>query len=171
MNARLVQKDSGDSYDLVGISILGRGADCSVQIPNMDVSRRHAMIRSQSDGFWFFDLGSFNGSYLNNSRVTTARRLVAGDQIQISDVCFRFEHDEPLPSAGDEFEAQTIAMIRSEDALLLVTDIQGFSKISEQLSPDDLAPIIGSWYARTEEIISKHDGTLDKFIGDCALAY
>lgn len=128
------------------------------------------MIRSQGGGFWFFDLGSFNGSYLNKNRVTTAQRLEAGDLIQISDVSFRFEHDQP-PSSADEFETETIARIRSEDALLLVTDICGFSRISELLSPAELAPIIGSWYRRTEEILSEHSATLDKFIGDSALAY
>jgi adenylate cyclase len=34
-----------------------------------------------------------------------------------------------------------------------------------------LAPIIGSWYSRTESILHRHGATLDKFIGDCVLAY
>jgi len=171
VTAKLLHQASGVSYDLAGISILGRGIDCTVQIPDVDVSRRHAMIRPQSDGFWFFDLGSFNGSYINGSRVTTAEHLETGDLIRISDVSFRFEHDRPPPSSMDEFEAATIARIRSEDALLLVTDIQGFSGISELLSPHELAPIIGSWYARTEEALSQHGATGDKFLGDSALAY
>ncbi len=174
VNARLIHPEDGTIYELGGISILGRGAGCGVTIPELNVSRRHAMIREQSDGFWFFDLGSFNGSYLNGSRVTTSRRLEPGDVIQISDVSFRFEQDEAPPGlAVDDaaFEASTISHIRLEETVLLVTDIQGYSRLSELLEPDELARIIGSWYAHTEEIIARHGGTLDKFVGDCALAY
>jgi class 3 adenylate cyclase len=44
----------------------------------------------------------------------------------------------------------TIVDVRSCDAILLVCDIQGFTTLAVKLEPDQLAPIIGSWYAITE---------------------
>ena len=93
VNTRLIEENSERSFDLLEISILGRSADCTIQIDNSGVSRKHAMIRLQDDGFWFFDLGSFNGSYINGVRVTTAQRLKSGDRVALSHSTFRFEEN------------------------------------------------------------------------------
>ena len=169
---RLIREDTRDTHELVGVSMIGRNPDCHIQIVDPGVSRRHAMIRQQDDGFWFFDLGSFNGSYINGVRVTTARKLERNDMVDITGHAFRF--DETTDGAATESEllgASTMARVRDVHAILLVTDIQGFSNLSEVLDPSDLAPIIGSWYAQTELIVAQYGATLDKFIGDCAMCY
>jgi adenylate cyclase len=110
---------------------------------------------------------------INDRRVTTAQRLRPGDVIRIADRSFRFQGGE-TPDAmdnGTSLVAQTIAEVRAREVVLLVSDIQGFTALSERLTPDQLAPIIGSWYGRTAAIVERHGGTLDKFIGDCLLAY
>ncbi len=137
------------------------------------ISRRHAMIRRQDEGFWFFDLGSFNGSYVNGSRVTAARKLVPGDVVELIDHSFRFEQEGGLDESGRAplGGSDTIAFVRSMPVIILVSDIQGFTSMSEKLSPDDLAQVIGGWYANVESILSRHGATVDKFIGDSVLAY
>jgi adenylate cyclase len=164
---------TGEAFVLLEVSGIGRSRESVVPLLDPRVSRRHAMVRRQSDGFWFYDLGSINGSMINERRVTTSQLLRSGDVIRIADHVFRFEGgDKPGESDyGTSIAAQTIADVRSREVVLLVCDIQGFTAISEKLSPDQLAPIIGSWYARTEAILEKHGATLDKFIGDCALGY
>lgn len=130
------------------------------------------MIREQVDGYWYFDLGSFNGSYINGARVTASRRLANGDLVNLGEFSFLFEQ-EGVPEQGlsdDDYDA-TVAEVSSGDALLFVSDIMGFTTLSERLTPDQLAPIIGSWYSRTELILSEHGGSIDKFIGDCVFAY
>lgn len=130
------------------------------------------MIRRQDDGYWLFDLGSFNGSYLNGARVTAARLLKDGDVLNFADHEFRFCQDgSVLQEFSMEMASSTIALIRSKAVIILVSDIQGFTSLSEQLSPDDLAQVIGSWYSDCEIILSKYGATVDKFIGDCVLAY
>lgn len=141
-----------------------------VVVPDPRVSRRHALIRRQEDGFWFFDLGSVNGSYLNTRRVTTSQLLKNGDVVTIGSHHFRFSGSGLDESKIDDADV-TLVDVRSRDAILMVCDIQGFTTLSEKLTPDQLAPIIGSWYALTEQILETHDASLDKFIGDCALAY
>jgi adenylate cyclase len=172
-SARLVDEASGEVFVLPEVGVIGRSRESVVAVQDPRVSRRHAMIRRQNDGFWFFDLGSINGSLINDRRVTTAQSLRPGDVIRIADRSFRF-HGEESPGAADggtSLAAQTIADVRSREVVLLVSDVQGFTALSERLAPDQLAPIIGSWYARTEAILERHGGTLDKFIGDCVLAY
>ncbi len=131
------------------------------------------MIRLQDRGFWFFDLGSRNGSYLNGRRVTTAQLLTDGDLIKIGDFELRFEGSAPLDgSATQSFSGQkTMVGIQSREAIIFVCDILGFTALSEKLGPDELAPIIGSWYSKIGFMLEENGASLDKFIGDCALAY
>ena len=172
MKGRLTHNGTGLIFELEPRSILGRSPTSTVEIPDGRVSRRHAMICEYPDGFWYHDLGSFNGSSLNGMRVTGARKLTTGDQIEIGNQVFTFEQDgSPADSIESFVDASTLAHVKSGDCLLLVSDIQGYTTLSEHLSPDQLAPIIGSWYSRTEEILFNHGAILDKFIGDCVLAY
>ncbi|MFT4549825.1 MAG: adenylate cyclase [Verrucomicrobiales bacterium] len=172
MEGKFIHDARGEFYDLGELSSIGRSTDSVVPVADPRVSRRHAVIRRQDDGFWFFDLGSSNGSYLNGRRVTTAQLLKNGDIVMIGNHQLRFEGS--LLSANDSSHTesvQTLIGVQSKDALILVSDIQGFTSLSEQLSPDELAPIMGSWYAAISLVLDEHGATLDKFIGDCVLAY
>lgn len=172
MQGLLINETTQQPHPLEGSCVVGRSADCSIQVLDPSISRRHAMIRQQGDGFYYFDLGSFNGSFLNGARVTTSRKLTHGDHIAMGDHVFRFEQTgSPDPASSTPMEAVTLAQLRAGDAILLVSDVQGFSALSERLSPDQLAPIIGTWYCQTEQILAAYGATLDKFIGDSVLAY
>ncbi|MEM7697419.1 MAG: adenylate/guanylate cyclase domain-containing protein [Verrucomicrobiota bacterium] len=172
MRGTLRNIETGEQFELTGVTMLGRSEECAVRIGDPRVSRRHAMIRVQERGFYIFDLGSFNGSYLNGSRITAARRLKSGDVLQFADHEFHFEQvGESNAMDGDTLGGSTMALIRSRPVVILVSDIRGFTKLSEVLDPDDLAQIIGSWYAECERIVANGGGTVDKFIGDCVLAY
>src|SRR5215470_5629530 len=61
---------------------LGRDAGNRVQIHDTEVSRRHAEIRRIGDKFLLCDLGSSNGTFINNQRVEQ-QELKSGDQVQI----------------------------------------------------------------------------------------
>ena len=52
-----------------------------------------------------------------------------------------------------------------------MSDIKGFTGLSENLPPDELARIIGQWYGDCDQILTRHGATVDKFIGDSVLAY
>lgn len=172
MKGKLHHDAAGESFELVEISSLGRSRDSVVPVGDPRASRRHALIRRQADGFWFFDLGSSNGSYINERRVTTAQLLKHGDLVKIGDHQLRFEGGAPPKHAFDEsFAEQTLIEVRSKNAIILVSDIQGFTALSEKLEPHQLAPVIGSWYAKVGLVLDDHGATLDKFIGDCVLAY
>lgn len=64
-----------------GVSI-GRSATNEVFLDDVTVSRSHARIKYEDKSFHFSDLGSLNGSYINNKE-TSSHTLKTGDEIQI----------------------------------------------------------------------------------------
>ncbi len=173
MKANLKRIESGEELELQSVSIVGRSPECQVVVADPRVSRRHAMIRKQDGGFYLFDLGSFNGSYLNGSRVTATRKLNHGDIVTFAEHEFQYEQlgEQQAEVDLDSMGGSTIALIRSTPVIILVSDVKGFTRLSEEIEADDLAQVIGRWYSDCEEIIGSEGGTVDKFIGDSVLAY
>ena len=69
-------------------TLLGRGDDCDVVIDNRQVSRHHAKIIKNGDGYFLVDLNSKNGTFLNGEQlVGEARLLQDGDQLGIALSC------------------------------------------------------------------------------------
>ena len=66
-------------------SVLGRNANCDVVFPANDfaVSREHACILRVQYQFFIEDLGSRNGTYVNNQPVASRQPLRDGDKIRI----------------------------------------------------------------------------------------
>lgn len=65
-----------------GALVIGRDPSCDVVIDDPLVSRRHAKLTPEQDGFRVTDLHSSNGTYVNSRRITTAH-LGPGDQLSI----------------------------------------------------------------------------------------
>ena len=62
---------------------IGRGADCAIRIDDKTVSRQHAVIYMDGDG-WLVEDQSKNGTYVNDEIVTTKISLSDGDVITIA---------------------------------------------------------------------------------------
>jgi pSer/pThr/pTyr-binding forkhead associated (FHA) protein len=62
--------------------VIGRGGDADLAIAEPTISRRHAAIEREGDGFTLEDLGSTNGTRVNGRRETRAR-LRDGDEIEL----------------------------------------------------------------------------------------
>ena len=60
---------------------IGRQGDNDVLLDDVTVSRKHANIRRAGDRFELIDLGSLNGTYVNNNSIARAT-LTSGDEIQ-----------------------------------------------------------------------------------------
>jgi adenylate cyclase len=163
----------GTFQELPETAILGRNPDSTICLPDARVSRRHAMIRRQDEGtWWFYDLGSFNGSYLNDRRVTTTCPLNDGDVVRICDFEYRFDI-RPTGSTGGLVGSgeSALADVSQTSMIIFVSDIKGFTRLSEILPPDHLAQAIGTWYGEVERILGGYGAKIDKFIGDAVLAY
>lgn len=95
--ARLVAVETGPvrlehPVYVLGESIsIGRGENNGIVIADNFASHEHACITRYRHGFWLSDLGSTNGTYVNNHRVTDEVALNSGDLVRIGAVTFRFE--------------------------------------------------------------------------------
>jgi adenylate cyclase len=54
--------------------------------------------------------------------------------------------------------------------VIFFSDIRGFTPMSERMAPDDIARLLTEYFTEMVEIVFKHGGTLDKFMGDAIMA-
>lgn len=54
---------------------------------------------------------------------------------------------------------------------VMFADIKNFTKMSEQLKVEDVFSMLNKTFSEITQLIFKHDGTLDKFIGDAVMAF
>jgi adenylate cyclase len=54
---------------------------------------------------------------------------------------------------------------------LMFADIANFTPISERLSPTELVDVLADYFEEVEAAISRHDGIVDKYIGDAVMAF
>ncbi|MHC4714082.1 MAG: FHA domain-containing protein, partial [Planctomycetota bacterium] len=84
----------GESFDLAGPSAtVGRAEDNDIVLDDDRVSRHHFRIRFEKGGPLLEDLGSSNGTYVNDLPVT-ARRLFDGDEIRLGNHRLSFAFSE-----------------------------------------------------------------------------
>ncbi len=57
------------------------------------------------------------------------------------------------------------------DIAVLFVDVRGFTTMSEALDPPTVVEIINMYLTLTTECIMRYNGTLDKFVGDCTMAF
>lgn len=55
-------------------------------------------------------------------------------------------------------------------ATILFTDINGFTRLSEQMPPREINMVLNTYFSKMTDIVFKYDGTLDKYIGDGLMA-
>lgn len=86
--AVLVEKSSGRNLRVTsGRVSIGRGTKNDIILPHNSVSRAHAVLQIEPNGFMAItDLQSLNGTFVNNTRVTESQKLRFGDAIKIGDV-------------------------------------------------------------------------------------
>ncbi|NPA06164.1 MAG: FHA domain-containing protein, partial [Chloroflexi bacterium] len=65
------------------VVVLGRGPEADIRLPVATVSARHARLVHRDDGWWLEDLGSTNGTFLNDQPVRRSMRLKPGDRIRL----------------------------------------------------------------------------------------
>ncbi|MBS1119556.1 MAG: protein serine phosphatase with GAF(s) sensor(s) [Deltaproteobacteria bacterium] len=91
---------AGRRYKLAdGEYVIGRRSDCQIFVPDMRVSRQHARLWKNGEGWMLEDLGSNNGTFINGVRLQQSTGLKNDDEILIANNRIRVEAREPVAEA------------------------------------------------------------------------
>jgi hypothetical protein len=82
---------AGMEYDLGDGAVLGRGDQAEIRLEDPFASSRHARLVPQGGIVVIEDLGSTNGTYLNEELLSGPQPLHRGDRVRIGDSEFTFE--------------------------------------------------------------------------------
>jgi DNA-binding winged helix-turn-helix (wHTH) protein len=94
-----------------GENLFGRGDDDVIELPSTTVSRRHARIHVDHD-VWLEDLGSKNGTFVGDRKVTDRVRLADGDRIRFGSLLLTFRLARP----DDGTRTQSTSDLRDKNA-------------------------------------------------------
>ena len=143
MNPKLIVisgPSQGAGFELTGGEVfIGREATNQICIIDPSISRKHALIKQDDDGFKISDLESLNGTFVNDMPVSECL-LEHGDKIAVGDVMLLFllhDADSEVPRLAVSFDeqelvTQSLIKLRNDDAFYFAED-----KILAALPPQD----------------------------------
>jgi len=72
--------------------------------------------------------------------------------------------------ATSESQSAALGVPEEKEVTVMFADIVGFTSMSEKMSPAAVALMLNDYLSRMTDVIFKHEGTLDKYIGDAIMA-
>jgi predicted component of type VI protein secretion system len=80
--------------------LIGRGADCNLRLAVSAISRHHCLLRFQGAEATLSDLGSSNGTFVNDKRVRSQVALHTGDEIRVGSCRFVIDLGDGIDLGG-----------------------------------------------------------------------
>jgi len=167
--------DADRNVPLLGESSwkLGRDSQCAIVLDDDMVSRNHAVIQRMDSGEYFLiDMGSRNGSFVNERRVSTPLALRDGDNMTIGNAQIVFHNPAGIAPtvAAKEDGGATVCQLRLCLVSVLVIDIRGFTVLSQHVDDAALCQMMGAWFGEADRIMRRHGSASEKYIGDAVMA-
>jgi pSer/pThr/pTyr-binding forkhead associated (FHA) protein len=128
----LLKGPGGKSLEVVDRIVAGRNPDCDIVLVEGHPSRRHAQITVKDGAAWLEDLGSANGTFVNDQQITAPVQLRAGDRL-------RFDAEQW------EFTVSTPAVLDSATVLRAVPPVDNRTVIAKPAKPATPAKAPGAW--------------------------
>ncbi len=103
---------SGELFPLDGEQVLGRSEAATVRILDGQISRRHARIAERGGSLWIEDMGSTNGTFVNDEPVFAPRPLRDGDRVRLgTTTILKFSYPDELE---ERFQRQMFESARRD---------------------------------------------------------
>jgi len=117
-------------------TLIGRGTDCHIAIPDPLLSRVHASLAFEQDGWVVRDASSRNGTQVNGQKITEAA-IDDTHMIQLgkSELQFHLSEDPPTAEGNDPHHTQTIVkdvpLAMEQDQEEVISGIPGAEQVKE----------------------------------------
>jgi pSer/pThr/pTyr-binding forkhead associated (FHA) protein len=118
--------DAGRQYRLEGPLEIGREANMPLKLEDAKVSRRHARVTPEAARAWVEDLGSSNGTFVNDEPIHMPREILPGDQLRLGLTVLELRTAEEVaerPSAVHPIPPEVLEPV-PEDVLRPVPEAQ-----------------------------------------------
>lgn len=169
---RLILPD-GRIHILQGSCTIGRHASNDIHLEDNEVSRQHALLQWQGvqgenspGAFLLVDLGSSNGTSVNGQRISKPVRLKDGDALEFGGVRIEFRMDGFNGDSESDSIGSTMINIRKRNAFLMIADIVGSTRLSQELPPEQVPLINGAWFKSCRELVEARGGQMNQYLGD-----
>jgi adenylate cyclase len=151
---------------------IGRSGSVCVTLDDDSVSRRHALLqRTEADEYYVVDLGSRNGTYLNQKRISAASILKPDDRISIGKYTLTFhseeDHTEVIRNSG---LGSTNATFAPGLITVMVADIRDFTGLAQRLEAAPLSQVTGTLFRKAGKVLQERGAWAQKYIGDAVMA-
>lgn len=138
-------RDKGKRFELRDDSLtLGRDPSNRIQLNDTEISRRHAEIRREEDGYFLTDLQSSNGTFVNTERVDE-RALKSGDRVLLGKTLMIFTSADDRSSHNIVHDVNIIGLNRTAGESRILKSV-GQAEGSALLGPPE--PSESPWLAR-----------------------
>lgn len=99
---------------------IGRASNNDIHIPEQHVSRQHAMVTYQDGVFMISDMGSANGTFVNDQQITEPFPLFSGDivRLYVPTLTFSAPNDAPMEDSSVNLPVVTAPLPASDDHVL-----------------------------------------------------
>src|SRR5262249_52159168 len=130
--------------------VIGRASECTLRAGSDAISRRHCSI-VRADGAWLAsDLGSRNGTYINDQKIEAPTPLAVGDVLRVGPLKFRVE--EYVKGGSDvKVAAKPAAAVASTNGAAKADQPQDINRAKQ--------PPVKSVSEVIERTVSKSDGS------------
>ena len=83
--------EAGAEHELQGGLTIGRSDSSQLTVPDAFVSHMHARVFRRGAFHFIEDLGSTNGTYVNDRRITQETQLKVHDELRMGETVLRYE--------------------------------------------------------------------------------
>ena len=82
---------NGTIFDLLdGETVVGRSPDCTIPLEFQGISRKHFKVQVKNDECLIEDMGSSNGTFINNQKITDKMSVSKGDVVKLGSIALKY---------------------------------------------------------------------------------